>query len=181
MRNLVLAFVFLAAALFIGCPGPYDVARREVDRVTTTVRDVHSGLKATTKAALDKVVETEKAKRVEALKAAGCPTDKAPATPIDPALAKCQTIWDEAMASYLKASRDVAAKAAKVDASIAPLYDTLLLAVQVIGEVEKGLKPKASMTEIVGRLTPLLATCKAAYAEWKLFAAQYTPLPGWLP
>src|SRR5574340_244608 len=152
MRNLLIACTFILAALFIGCPGPFDVARREIDRATTTVRDVHSGLKATTKAALDKVVETEKAKRVAALQAKGCPTAAAPATPVDPALMECQRIWDDAMASYLKASRDVAAKAAKVDAAIAPLYDTLLLAVEIIGEVEKGLKPKASMTEIVARV-----------------------------
>lgn len=181
MRNLLIACTFILAAIFVGCPGPFDIARREIDRATTTVRDVHSGLKATTKAALDKVVETEKAKRVAALTAAGCPTNAAPATPVDSALAKCQTIWDEAMTSYLKASRDVAARAAKVDASIAPLYDTLLLAVQIIGEVERGVKPKTSMTEIVARVAKLLVPMKAAYDEWKLFAAQFTPLPGWLP
>jgi len=182
MRYMTLCLLMLlAAALFASaCSTPFQTARKEVMRVTSIVQTVDSGLKATTKAALDAVVSQERDKRKKALDEAHCPTDAEPVTD-DEALKKCHDIWAEAKADYLARSRDVSSKAAKVDASITPLYQTLLLAIQIIGEAERGVSTKESMLAIVAKLAPLLDGVKKAYDGWKVFAAQFTPLPGWVP
>jgi hypothetical protein len=85
MRNLVIAFVFILAAVVLsGCPPTaIQTATNTLDKLTITTRDVQAGYKKLVASQLDTIATTERDARTSALAKAGCNLDPSAPQPTD--------------------------------------------------------------------------------------------------
>jgi hypothetical protein len=163
IRHLLLASLFLlCAGLMLACDKPAEVARRELDRIQRTAHQTDESFQRTTTRALLTVATTERGKREADLKAAGCALDAASQP------APCAAIVATHRAAY-EAQRDkLVAAAGKVNAGIGALYAALLVAVDLVIDLEAGVATLPALQAGVVQLGTLLADVLAAYRAFRL-------------
>ena len=71
------------------------------------------------------------------------------------------------------ASRELAAAAAKVDASITAAYSAVLLAVVAVGELDVGISSITTLSEAVARAVGLVGTAMQVYGDFKALVAAF--------
>lgn len=168
MRYLLLSCLcVLAAGLFMACDQPAEIARRELDRIQRTTKQTDESFQRTTTRALLTVATTERGKREADLKAAGCALDSA-SQPSVTTSAPCAAIVVTHRVAY-EAQRDKLVDAAgKVNGAIGALYATLLLAVDLVIDLEAGVAKLPTLQEAVVKLGVLLADVLAAYRAFRV-------------
>jgi hypothetical protein len=161
-RHLLLASLFLlCAGLTLACDKPAEVARRELDRIQRTTHQTDESFQRTTTRALLTVATTERDKRVADLKAAGCALDAASQP------APCAAIVAAHRMAY-ETQRDKLVKAAgTVNAAIGALYSALLVAVDLVIDLEAGVATLPTLQTAVVKLGALLVDVLAAYRAFR--------------
>lgn len=165
MRNLLLAsLLLLSAALLVACGDPARAARREVDRVTRLTQRAEVSLRREARAALLAVAVAEGTRRGAELRAADC----GPACATQPSTAlvdPCRGIVAASEARYAKRAGEIAAVAKRADAAVLAVYAALIVALDLIEDIEAGVKAagwQAKLTALAARAAQLYADALAA-------------------
>ena len=170
MRNLLLACLFLfCAAGLLACSDPARTARREIDRVTRITQRTEVNLKRDTRAALLSVAKTEGTRRGVELKAQGCLAAMAsqPSTSLEE---PCKGIAAASEKRYADATAKIMVPAKKVDQAIGAVYASLIVALDVLEDINAGLKPggwQAKLAQLVAEAVKLYGDAVSAYTAWK--------------
>jgi hypothetical protein len=170
MRNLLIAaLLLLCAAGLFACSDPARTARREVDRITRITQRTEVNLKRATKAAMVDVAVSEGTTLGQELKTANCPALSATQPTTIPA--HCEAIIAEGKARYAKKLGEVTTVARRVDKSIGGVYASLLVVVDLLEDIEAGLRPggwEAKLAGIVADAVKLAADLFEAYNQFRL-------------
>jgi len=170
MRNLLLACLFLlCAAGLLACSDPARTARRETDRVTRITQRTEVNLKRDTRAALLTVAKAEGTRRGVELKAQGCIASMAsqPSTELEE---PCKGIVAASEKRYAEKSATILGPAKKVDQAIGATYASLLVVLDVLEDIDAGLKPggwQAKLAGLVAQAVKLYSDAVAAYTNWR--------------
>lgn len=174
MRHLIIAcLLLLCAALFVACSDPPRIARREVDRLTRITMKTEVAVKRETRSVMLDVAKAEGARRGVELKAAGC----GPANATQPSGAlvdPCKGVVAASEGRYSKRQSEVTTVAKKVDAAIGAVYATLLVVLDLVEDIEAGMKAagwQAKLAAVVAKATQTYADCVAAYDAFKVAIA----------
>lgn len=169
-RNLLIAsMLMLCAALLVACSDPARIARRECDRITKLTQATEVSLKRETRAVMLQVAKEEGKRRGEELKAQGCLSTMAtqPSTALeDP----CKSIVATSEKRYEKRQGEVVTVAKKVDASIGAVYGSILVVLDLIEDIQAGIKAsgwQAKLTAVAAKVAQTYADCVAAYEAFK--------------
>lgn len=170
MRNLMLCCLFLLCAVgLVACDNPSRIARREVDRVTRITMRTEVNLKRTTRDALLTVAKEEGQRRGAELKLAGCGS----ATALSPSAAlaePCKGVVAASEARYATRTAAITGPVKRIDAAIGAVYASLLVVLDVLEDVDAGLKPggwQAKLAGLVAEAVKLYADAVAAFNAWK--------------
>jgi hypothetical protein len=169
MRNLLVALLLLCAALLVACSDPARTARREVDRLTRITQKVEVNLQREARGVMLDVAKAEGTRRGQELKAAGCVSSMAsqPSTALeDP----CKTIVAASEQRYEKRQGEVISVAKKVDAAVKAVYPTLIVVLDLVEDIEAGIKAtgwQAKLAVLVAKAAQTYADCLAAYEAFK--------------
>jgi predicted small secreted protein len=170
MRNVLLCCLFLLCAIgLVACDNPARAARREVDRVSRINQRMDLNLKRATRAALLDVAKAEGQRRGAELKLAGCTAAMAiqpSATLAEP----CKSVVAASEARYSASTAAITTPAKKIDAAIGAVYASLLVVLDVLEDVDAGLKPggwQAKLAQLVAEAVKLYTDAFAAFNAWK--------------
>ena len=170
MRNLLLASLLLLCSVgLFACSDPARTARREVDRITRITQRTEVNLHRATKEALLGVAHNEGAALGQELKIANCPTLSATQPTTLPA--HCEAIVATGKDRYEKKVGEVAAVTKRVDKAIGGVYASLLVVIDLLEDVESGLRPggwEAKLAGIVADAVKLGADLAEAYNQFRL-------------
>lgn len=170
MRNVLLCCLFLLCAIgLLACNDPARVARREVDRISRINQRMDVNLKRATRAALLVVAKDEGQRRGAELKAQGCLSTMAsmPSTVLDE---PCKGIVAASEARYATRSAAIVTPAKRIDAAIGAVYASLLVVLDVLEDIEAGLKPggwQAKLAGLVAEAVKLYTDALAAFTAWR--------------
>lgn len=171
MRHLIIAcLLLLCAAVLVAACDPARAARREVDRIAKITMRTEVAVKRDARAVMLDVAKTEGARRGQELKAQGCLSSMAsqPSAALeDP----CKSIVAASEARYAKRQGEVVTVAKKVDAAIGAVYATLLVVLDLVEDIEAGMKAsgwQAKLAAVVAKAGQAYADCVAAYDAFKV-------------
>jgi len=169
-RNLLVAsLLLLCAALLVACSDPARTARREVDRLTRITQKVEVNIQREARGVMLDVAKAEGTRRGQELKAAGC----GPANATQPSSAlvdPCKGIVAASEARYEKRQGEVISVAKKVDAAVKTVYPTLIVVLDLVEDIEAGVKAtgwQAKLAALVARAAQTYVDCLAAYEAFK--------------
>jgi hypothetical protein len=170
MRNLLLCCLFLiCAAGLLACSDPARTARRECDRVYRITQRTEVNLKRDTRAALLSVAKAEGTRRGVELKAQGCVSTMAsqPSTSLEE---PCKGIVAASEKRYAEKTGAIMTPAKRVDAAIGAVYASLLVVLDILEDIDAGLKPggwQAKLAQLVSEAVKLYGDAVSAYTAWK--------------
>jgi hypothetical protein len=172
MRYGLIAILFLLCGLLLTACGPLPAARRSVDQITKATQRTELELKRATRQALLDVATAEGQARGQALQAVGC----GPATATQPSSAlidPCRQVVADSEQRYEARAKAIMGPARKVDQAIGTVYASLLVVLDLVEDLEAGLKPggwEQKLAGLVAEAVKLAADVVTAFTAWKATA-----------
>jgi len=166
---LIACLLMLCAALWVGCSDPARTTRREIDRVTRLTQRAEVGLRREARAALLTTATAEGQRRGAELRAAGC----GPACATQPSTAlidPCRSVVAASEARYAKRQGEIEAVAKRADAAVLAVYTALVVALDLVVDIEAGVKVagwQAKLAAVAARLAQTYADALAAVTAAK--------------
>lgn len=170
MRYLVIACLFLlCAAGLVACSDPPRVARREVDRIVKITLRTEVAVKREVRATMLDVAKSEGQRRGAELKLAGCVATMA-SQPSTSLAEPCKGIVAASEARYEARLATITGPAKRANLAISAVYAALLVVLDLIEDVEAGLKAagwEARLVAVTAQATRTYTDCVAAYTALK--------------